>query len=100
MDISTIAQLGFYGFAFISVAVCFIYKLITIAKKSSNGEDVSTDMEQLADDMGDALAKLFAKKNKKTGVSVDSETVKATMKSAAKVLLNTSNQLENKNNEV
>lgn len=100
MDISTIVQLGFYGFAFVSVVVCFIYKLINIAKKSSNGEDVSTDIEQLSNDIGDALANLFIKKNKNTGVSVDTDTVKATMKSTAKVLLNTSNQMENKNNEV
>lgn len=95
--ISTLAPLIFYALVACVAIGLAIYKIVIKVKK---GEDVSTDIDSLTTAISEVLTKKFTKLSKKNGVSVDSTTVANTLTATTKAILNSSSQLDNKNEEV
>lgn len=87
MNLETIVPLVsliFYGVVMIAAFALAIYKVVIKAK---NGESVLPDLDKISDTLANIFTKKIIKTGKKNNVTVDTETVKNSMKEAVSSLI-------------
>lgn len=87
MNLETIVPLVsliFYGVVMIAALALAIYKVVIKAK---NGESVLPDLDKISDTLANIFTKKIIKTGKKNNVTVDTETVKNSMKEAVSSLI-------------
>ena len=87
MNLETIVPLVsliFYGVVMIAALALAIYKVVIKAK---NGESVLPDLDKISDTLANIFTKKIIKTGKKNNVTVDTETVKNSMKETVSSLI-------------
>lgn len=99
-NLDSFMSIIFYVLGILTLLGTILIKGISIIKKKLSGEDASTDISELEENVSALLTKKFMKLASKSGVEVDETVATEVISTSTKTLIeNYSNQSESSNTE-